>query len=251
MNTLLIVAVVLIVLGFLAVFLQKQTSASPSALTFKSRGELFTPAERSFLGVLQQAVGDEFSIFGKVRLGDLIKPSSGLNPSQRLSTLNKINLKHIDFLICRADNLAFVAAVELDDKSHRRKDRSERDVFVDQALSSAEIPIVRFAAQKSYELTDVKQRIAAVTNSTLAESSVTPPTEEFSLGNQIQPGVEQSVNDFHMQPDEVSQSPAVLTCPACQSVMVKRQAKKGANAGNWFWACSTFPKCRKVIAIES
>lgn len=81
----------------------------------------------------------------------MIQPSSELNQSQRRTALNKINLKHIGFLVCRTDNLAFAAAVEFDDKSHHRKDRSDRDVFIDQALSSARIPIVRFAAQKGYE----------------------------------------------------------------------------------------------------
>ena len=38
-------------------------------------------------------------------------------------------------------------------------------------------------------------------------------------------------------------------CPKCGAAMVKREAKKGANAGNSFWGCSTFPKCRGVKAV--
>jgi restriction system protein len=33
-------------------------------------------------------------------------------------------------------------------------------------------------------------------------------------------------------------------CPACQSPMVRRTAKKGANAGSQFWGCSQYPSCR-------
>lgn len=33
-------------------------------------------------------------------------------------------------------------------------------------------------------------------------------------------------------------------CKKCGSNMVKRVAKKGPNAGNEFWGCSAFPKCR-------
>lgn len=33
-------------------------------------------------------------------------------------------------------------------------------------------------------------------------------------------------------------------CPACGAVMVRRVARKGANAGNAFWGCSTYPACR-------
>jgi restriction system protein len=33
-------------------------------------------------------------------------------------------------------------------------------------------------------------------------------------------------------------------CPVCQSSMVRRTAKKGANAGSPFWGCSGYPACR-------
>ena len=35
-------------------------------------------------------------------------------------------------------------------------------------------------------------------------------------------------------------------CQKCGSDMVLRTAKRGANAGNKFWGCSTYPKCRMV-----
>lgn len=34
------------------------------------------------------------------------------------------------------------------------------------------------------------------------------------------------------------------SCPACQSSMVLRTARKGANAGSQFWGCSRYPACR-------
>ena len=38
-------------------------------------------------------------------------------------------------------------------------------------------------------------------------------------------------------------------CPACGSTMVKREVKRGANAGNVFLGCSTYPKCRRTAQI--
>lgn len=32
--------------------------------------------------------------------------------------------------------------------------------------------------------------------------------------------------------------------------MVLRIVKRGENAGNQFWGCSTFPKCRAIVAAE-
>ncbi len=39
-----------------------------------------------------------------------------------------------------------------------------------------------------------------------------------------------------------------LRCPKCGSSMVLRTAKRGSNAGNDFWGCSKYPKCRGIIS---
>jgi restriction system protein len=38
-------------------------------------------------------------------------------------------------------------------------------------------------------------------------------------------------------------------CPVCQSPMVKRTAKRGANSGNAFWGCSKYPACKGTRPI--
>lgn len=40
-------------------------------------------------------------------------------------------------------------------------------------------------------------------------------------------------------------------CPLCNSVMLKRVARKGKNAGSVFWGCSQFPDCRGVVSINT
>jgi restriction system protein len=40
------------------------------------------------------------------------------------------------------------------------------------------------------------------------------------------------------------------TCPLCHSSMIKRIARKGTNAGNSFWGCSTYPKCRGIVNVQ-
>jgi restriction system protein len=39
------------------------------------------------------------------------------------------------------------------------------------------------------------------------------------------------------------------SCPVCNSVMVMRTARRGANAGSEFWGCSNYPKCRGTREI--
>lgn len=35
-------------------------------------------------------------------------------------------------------------------------------------------------------------------------------------------------------------------CPACGGAMVRRTAKRGAHAGDEFWGCSLYPRCRGI-----
>jgi len=51
-------------------------------------------------------------------------------------------------------------------------------------------------------------------------------------------------------PPQAPASPAVPTCPQCGAVMVRRLARKGANAGNAFWGCSGFPHCRGIRPLQ-
>jgi len=42
----------------------------------------------------------------------------------------------------------------------------------------------------------------------------------------------------------VGATPEAPACPLCDSVMVKRVARKGAHAGQPFWGCPQYPSCR-------
>lgn len=44
-------------------------------------------------------------------------------------------------------------------------------------------------------------------------------------------------------------TPSVPACPTCSKPMVKRTAKRGANAGEEFWGCSAYPACRGTRQI--
>ena len=54
---------------------------------------------------------------------------------------------------------------------------------------------------------------------------------------------------------DVQKSPQIKTavnntlCPVCRGSMVMRTARRGKNAGNGFWGCSRFPKCRGTRSI--
>ena len=236
MNLLLLVAIVVIVVAALLA-LKAKKPATDAGLAFEKRDPLFTPAERSFLGVLEQSIDSRYRVLGKVRLGDIVKPAKGLSNSKRATAQNKINQKHLDFVICSAADLAVIGVVELDDKSHEKADRAGRDEFVDQALAGARIPVIHFPVKKGYELQDVRGKLVEA-------FKLVPESSEQEAAKVVAPA------PASPEAAEQGDENAVPVCPKCAAVMVNRQAKSGPHEGKFFWACSMYPKCRQVVAIE-
>jgi hypothetical protein len=77
----------------------------------------------------------------------------------RQSWQNKINCKHIDFVLCDPEDLNVVMGIELDDASHNRADRQERDKFVNEAFLSAGLPLLRVPLQNSFDLKALREMI--------------------------------------------------------------------------------------------
>nr|WP_325229211.1 NERD domain-containing protein [uncultured Oscillibacter sp.] len=62
--------------------------------------------------------------------------------------------------------------------------------------------------------------------------------------------VTSSSNSKKEKTDKELSKPATILCPKCGSAMVLRTASKGANKGQKFYGCSSFPKCRTIINLE-
>jgi len=65
----------------------------------------------------------------------------------RQSHQNRVQSKHVDFVICDRATIRPLVAVELDDSSHARIGAGVPDEFVDAALTAATLPLVRVLAQ--------------------------------------------------------------------------------------------------------
>ncbi len=84
----------------------------------------------------------------KIRVADVLFIPRG-TPQYR-KHFNKINAKHIDFLLCDPGTLAPRLAIELDDSSHNRADRRARDEFLNSALTAAHLPFLRLPVTSTY-----------------------------------------------------------------------------------------------------
>lgn len=88
---------------------------------------------------------------------------------------NRICQLSIDFLIVRPDT-SIIAAVELDDSSHFRRDRQDADARKTHALESAGVPLIRWRVGKMPDAASIKSALAG-----LGVEGVAQPCADMSV----------------------------------------------------------------------
>ena len=129
----------------------KGTSSEKSEdLPYVLKRYLMSKAERSFFGVLEQVTdSSKYYIFPQVSLNNLVTVEKGTGSYQTYH--NKVDRKSVDFVLFDRNAMSPVLAIELDDSSHDREDRQERDAFVDRVLIKAGLPLLHVRAQAAYD----------------------------------------------------------------------------------------------------
>ena len=125
---------------------------------YERKDSLLTDNEIAYYQELKVVVGDHFEIFSKVRLEDVIKAKSWTDNTAR----NKIKSRHIDFLLCDPNTFKPKIAIELDDKSHNRSDRMERDKFYNELFEACQLPLLHVPAQGRYKKEDIRDDLVAI-----------------------------------------------------------------------------------------
>ena len=153
--------IVVIVLGILFYFFKDKISIflqqEKKPLPFKKKNFLLNIPERKFFEDLQQIIPAEYIVFPQIVLSNIVKVSS--SRKEFWTYQNKINRKTIDFVIFEKQYLKPVIGIEYDGKTHNRKDRQERDEFVNRILESAGIKSLHVKHQKNINFEEVKNKI--------------------------------------------------------------------------------------------
>lgn len=186
--------------------------ATETGLPYRLRDDFLSAAERSFYHVLTAAIGGEATVLCKVRLADLfhVPRSDGSQTHQ-----NRINSKHVDFLLCDSATMTPRCGIELDDSSHDRRDRRDRDFLVDGVFEAAGLPLVRIAARRGYRPLELREELRPY----LVAQTPRLPVERPQQGPP--------------------------RCPKCGILMLERVAKRGERTGERFFGCPNYPKCRE------
>ena len=205
-----------------------QPATGAPAYPFHLRDDFLSPAELSFFQVLRTVTGQQVVACAKVSLGDLFFAQTG-DPRKNRAVANRIDRKHVDFLLCESATMRPMLGIELDDRSHERPERKARDELVDGVFAAAGLPLLRVPVRHAYA-----------------------PAELVSL---IQPFFGAPAPAATPVSATVAAPPATATnehlCPKCGAAMALRTSKSGANAGGQFWGCTNYPKCRTTLPVQA
>src|SRR6516165_9048726 len=89
----------------------------------------------------------------------MVKP--GLGKSTRQGALNRIASKHFDFIVCRANDLSLICAVELNDKSHSSQRALARDSLVAGVCQAIKLPLLTVAVKPAYSAQELRAQFLA------------------------------------------------------------------------------------------
>jgi len=156
---LLLLPVAIVLIKVAAIYLER---SKLRFVSYQKKDSLLTEAERQFFAILQQAVGDRYLVFSQVSLLEILSPVTGLSSRVRYSAHNRIQAKHIDFLLCEKETTRPLVAIELDDSSHYRSDRVARDNFLNEAFAGAGLPLLHIKTSSHYNPETILAEINAV-----------------------------------------------------------------------------------------
>ncbi|CAM3724291.1 DUF2726 domain-containing protein [Rheinheimera salexigens] len=126
----------------------------------QKRNSIFSPVERAFMQLLEQAVSSEYKVLNRVKLADIIEIKKGVGDKTHNSTLRKLNAKYLDFVLCDPNDMRVIAVLDLVNNTNKEGHKAIPDWFVNGALDAAAVPYLRMKIKAGYTASEIQTVIA-------------------------------------------------------------------------------------------
>ena len=181
----------------------------------KQKNQFYNPImqNKTHLKWMRSFVGDEIPLFSIIVFSERCE-------------LKKVTINSEDVKVIKRD-LTYATVRSIWDKNpdmvseeriNELYERLKKLTNVDEAVKAAHIESI----EKKYKLLPINNQQVPVDNN-------------IEVANE-------DMNEEETKRDEMPEE--TFLCPKCGAPLVLRTAKKGSNAGNQFYGCSAFPKCR-------
>ena len=121
-----------------------------------------TQAERDCFNSLIKATNDKYWVFPQTHFSAFL--DNRVVGQNWNGAFWHINGKSVDFLLCSKEQLSPVLAIELDDSTHEREDRKQRDAEEVRMFKTANMPLLRLQHKDSNDLNGLLRKITDALN---------------------------------------------------------------------------------------
>lgn len=161
MKYMYIYAIVLFVLGFLIKILNdinKKNNNDNNIIKYLIKKNPMTDTEIKFVKELKKITDiNNLIILPQVQLQSIFYTIN----NKDITSFNKIKCKSIDFAIVDSD-YNYKLFIELDDYTHNRKNRIQRDQFINELFKTYNLKLKRIKVQNNYNIENLKNIIKEV-----------------------------------------------------------------------------------------
>jgi len=141
----------IVIVGVLASRLNDNSFPFP----FDSKSAVFTPAEKNFQNLVEQAMGNKYRIINRVKLSDIVTIRNGVSNRASQSAATNAEGKYLDFVICERTSMKLLGTIDLVDTQGKGY-KIKKDWFVSGALEAAAIPHLRIKVKANYTLDEIR-----------------------------------------------------------------------------------------------
>lgn len=159
MKYMYIYAIILFVLGLLVKLLNnKNLNNTDNNIKYLIKQNPMTETEIKFIKELKKITDiNNLIILPQVQLQSIFHTIN----NKDITSFNKIKSKSIDFAIVD-NNYNYKLFIELDDYTHNRKNRIQRDQFINELFKTYNLKLKRIKVQNNYNIEDLTDIIKEV-----------------------------------------------------------------------------------------
>ena len=148
----------LITLVVIVAVLASRLNDNSFPFPFDSKKSVFTPAEKNFQNLVEQALGAKYRVLNRVRLSDVVTIRHGVSSRASQTAAKNADTKYLDFVVCDRSSMKLLGAIDLVDTQGKGY-KIKKDWFVSGSLEAAAIPHLRIKVKANYTLEEIRSCI--------------------------------------------------------------------------------------------
>lgn len=231
-------------LAFAVLLVLRKRKSVHDNMTIQRRSRILSLAEKSFFECLVNELTDDFYVFTKVAMQDVVDASPKAGFIDRRLIESRLANQRFDYVLCKKRDLSIFGVIELEnfEPGVNLRRLAARERLVNDVCKAAQLRLFYFDIRQDYRGVDIRRLVTGRQKSKTVE-----PIAEPAGRSQM------TIDD-----PEYASFARQKTCPQCNSEVVTKVAVKGKNIGDKFLMCRKYPYCdyrvpltdKKILDME-